>query len=63
MFVILSAPLSVTLNYNNCVASVTVKWLSVEHWENDGCGVKLNYSNKIMSLCHVAHLKSYSFPN
>jgi hypothetical protein len=40
-----------------------IKWLSVERSGNDGWGVKVNYSDKILSICYVAHLKSHSFPS
>ena len=47
---------------NDCVASVIHKWMSTERWRNDGCGVNLNYSDKTLSLCHIAHFKSHSIP-
>jgi len=47
---------------NDCVPSVIHKWTSTERWRNDGGGLKRNYSDKILSLCHVAHLKSHSIP-
>ena len=59
-FVVLSALLSITFICSGYVASVIGKWMSMECLRNDGCGVKLNYSEKILSLCHVARHKSHN---
>jgi hypothetical protein len=48
---------------DDCIASVIDKWMSMERWRNDGCGAKLNWSEKRLSLSHVAHLKSHNIPN
>jgi len=49
--------LKATVNFYDCLASVTNERMGMEHWWNDSNMEKAAYPRKNLPLCHFVHHK------